>query len=42
MSDDALAFGGYLSERGLVPLADDRREALQEAVLTGEPMQAPE
>jgi phosphate transport system substrate-binding protein len=42
MSDDALEPGGYLSERGLVALADDRREALQDAVLDGEPMDAPE
>ncbi|MCM2563339.1 substrate-binding domain-containing protein [Lutimaribacter sp. EGI FJ00015] len=42
MSDDALEAGGYLSERGLVALADDRRAALQDAVLNGEPMSAPE
>ena len=42
MSDDALESGGYLSERGLVALADDRREALQDAVLNGEPMEAPQ
>jgi len=42
MSDDALATGGYLSERGLVPLSDERRETLQNSVLDGEPMSAPE
>ncbi|MEX0971216.1 MAG: substrate-binding domain-containing protein [Paracoccaceae bacterium] len=42
MSEDALAPGGYLSERGLVPLVDDRRAALQEAVLNGTNMAAPE
>ncbi len=42
MSDDALAAGGYLSERGIVPLPDDQRAELQKAVLSGEPMSAPE
>lgn len=41
MSEDALAPGGYLSERGLVSLADDRREAVQDAVLSGAHMDAP-
>ena len=35
MSEDALAPGGYLSERGLVPLVDARRSELQEQVLSG-------
>jgi phosphate transport system substrate-binding protein len=35
MSEDALAPGGYLSERGLVPLVDDRRAELQDRVLEG-------
>jgi phosphate transport system substrate-binding protein len=39
MSEDALAPGGYLSERGLVPLNDERRAKLQDAVLNGESMQ---
>ena len=39
MSEDALAPGGYLSERGLVPLVDERRAKLQDAVLNGESMQ---
>lgn len=33
MSEDALAPGGYLSERGLVPLVDARRAELQERVI---------
>lgn len=41
MSDDALAPGGYLSERGLVPLAEDRMQALQDSVLNGQSMEAP-
>lgn len=39
MSDDALEPGGYLSERGLVPLSDARRQDLQDAVLNAVPMQ---
>ncbi|MCA1775808.1 MAG: substrate-binding domain-containing protein, partial [Loktanella sp.] len=35
MSEDALAPGGYLAERGLTPLVDDRRAELQDAVLEG-------
>ncbi|MFC7704886.1 substrate-binding domain-containing protein [Plastorhodobacter daqingensis] len=35
MSDEALAAGGYLSERGLVALSDEDRAALQDAVLSG-------
>lgn len=42
MSEDALEPGGYLSERGLVPLSDDRRAALQDAILNGKQMDAPE
>ena len=38
MSEDALAPGGYLSERGLVPLVDDRRAKLQDEVLNGTSM----
>ena len=38
MSEDALAPGGYLSERGLVPLVDDRRAKLQDEVLKGTSM----
>ncbi|WP_299911360.1 substrate-binding domain-containing protein [uncultured Paracoccus sp.] len=35
MSDNAVAPGGYLEERGLVALPDDERATLQEAVSTG-------
>nr|WP_306264589.1 substrate-binding domain-containing protein [Pararhizobium sp. IMCC3301] len=42
MSEDALESGGYLSERGLVTLVDDRRTALQDAILNGKQMDAPE
>nr|WP_099827135.1 substrate-binding domain-containing protein [Oceaniglobus indicus] len=41
MSDDALASGGYLSERGLVPLAEDRMQTLQDNVLNGQSMEGP-
>ncbi len=39
MSEDALAPGGYLSERGLVPLSDERRAKLQDAVINGKSME---
>ncbi|SLN31352.1 Phosphate-binding protein PstS precursor [Pseudoruegeria aquimaris] len=42
MSDDALEAGGYLSERGLVALSEDRLRELQDAVLDGKPMASPE
>ncbi|WP_416900280.1 MAG: substrate-binding domain-containing protein [Minwuia sp.] len=35
MSDAALSSGGYLNERGLVPLNDTRRSELQDAILNG-------
>ncbi len=38
VSEDAMAPGGYLTERGLVPLSDERREQVQDAVLNGEGM----
>ena len=40
VSEEALGPGGYLSERGLVTLSDDRREMLQEAVINGMTMEA--
>ncbi len=40
MYEDALAPGGYLSERGLVALPDDRRGDLQDAVINAETMDA--
>lgn len=42
MSEDALAPGGYLSERGLVPLSDERRAKLQGEVLDGVAMEPKE
>lgn len=39
MSDDALAADGYLAERGLVALSDERRKELQDAVLNGQNME---
>lgn len=42
MSDDAIGDGGYLSERGLVPLAEDRRAELQDNVLNAASMEAPQ
>ena len=42
MSEDALAPGGYLSERGLVPLVDTVRAETQQRVISGAIMSAPE
>lgn len=39
MSDDALEAGGYLSERGLVPLSEEKMFALQDAILDGVSME---
>ena len=39
MSDDALAPDGYLSERGLVTLNDERRAMLQDAIIGGDNME---
>ena len=41
VSEAAMGPGGYLQERGLVPLGDDRRKAVQDAALTGASMEAP-
>jgi phosphate transport system substrate-binding protein len=38
MSETALGPDGYLAERGLVALSDDKRAEVQEAVLGGKPM----
>ena len=38
MSEAALGGDGYLAERGLTPLSDDKRKALAEAVLAGAKM----
>ncbi|WP_371060190.1 substrate-binding domain-containing protein [Rhodosalinus sp. 5P4] len=42
MSEDAMAPGGYLTERGMVALGDARRAEVQDAVLNGKSMEAPE
>ncbi len=42
MSEDAMAPGGYLTERGMVALGDERRATVQENVLNGATMEAPE
>ena len=41
MSEEAMGPGGYLQERGLVPLGDERRKATQDAALAATPMEAP-
>lgn len=40
MSEEAMGPGGYLSERGMVPLSDEVRKKVQDAVLDGKPMAA--
>lgn len=42
MSEDAMAPGGYLSERGMVALSDARRATVQENVINAVSMEAPE
>src|SRR5690606_10193126 len=41
VSEPAMGPDGYLSERGLIVLADDLRAAVVEAATTGTPMAAP-
>ncbi|ORE97621.1 PstS family phosphate ABC transporter substrate-binding protein [Aurantimonas sp. 22II-16-19i] len=41
-SDEALAPGGYLSERGLVPLKPEKLKEVQDAVTNGKSMEAPQ
>jgi phosphate transport system substrate-binding protein len=41
VSEEAMGPGGYLQERGLVPLGDERRKAVQDAALAATPMGAP-
>jgi phosphate transport system substrate-binding protein len=41
MSDDAITTGGYLSERGLVPLSEARLAEVRDAVLNAKPMAEP-
>ena len=40
-SEDAMGPGGYLSERGLIPLGDEERQGVQDATLEGQSMEAP-
>ena len=42
VSEAAMASDGYLNERGLVALADDKRAAVQDAALNGTEMAAPQ
>lgn len=41
VSEESFGEGGYLSERGLIPLPAEEREATREAVANGTPMEAP-
>ncbi len=41
VSEEAMGPGGYLQERGLVPLADEPRKAVQDGALNGASMDAP-
>jgi phosphate transport system substrate-binding protein len=42
MSEEAIGAGGYLSERGMVPLQEERRAEMREAVMSKQSMEAPE
>jgi phosphate transport system substrate-binding protein len=41
VSNESLAKGGYLAERGLTPLSDDKVKEIQKAVISAENMKAP-
>ena len=41
VSEEAMGPGGYLSERGLIPLDDEKRQQVQEGALEAQPMDAP-
>jgi phosphate transport system substrate-binding protein len=41
VSDDSMGPGGYLSERGLIPLPEDKLEQVQEAAINAAPMETP-
>ena len=41
VSDDAMGPGGYLSERGLIPLPEDKLQAAQEAAVEAAAMESP-
>jgi phosphate transport system substrate-binding protein len=42
VSEEAFGPDGYLKERGLVPLGDERRAEVREAALEGTPMEPKE
>jgi len=42
VSEEAFGPGGYLSERGLIPLSDDERETTRQAAVNGERMMRPQ
>jgi phosphate transport system substrate-binding protein len=41
VSDDAMGPGGYLSERGLIPLHEDKLKQVQETAINAVPMKTP-
>jgi phosphate transport system substrate-binding protein len=41
VSDDAMGPGGYLSERGMIPLPEDKFSAVQEAAINAASMESP-
>jgi phosphate transport system substrate-binding protein len=41
VSDDAMGPGGYMSERGLIPLPEDKLQEVQEAAIGAAPMEGP-
>lgn len=41
VSEESFGEGGYLSERGLIPLSEEQRAAVRDAVAAGTPMAAP-
>lgn len=41
VSEDAMGPGGYLSERGLIPLPEDKLKQTQEAAIKAAPMETP-
>ena len=41
VSENSFGEGGYLSERGLIPLPEDQRAAVRDAVAAGTPMATP-
>jgi phosphate transport system substrate-binding protein len=40
-SEEAFGEGGYLSERGLIPLSAEKREEMRQRVANKAPMEAP-